>query len=883
MKRLICSLLALVLLLSLCPTMVLAAEQTIVWSGSGDEIRANITIDNTKNYELNYDLHLPGISTSTANDMFADDVMLKIRQTTADHYIIFRVKSYRNADGEFQIQGQQQFYDGSWSAEVTEWSENMEAPVSDVHVRIVYDSAAFTYTWAVSDLQGNRLCGGTTDPQQLSGAFQSGTACELVFKRGSSGILPTNTVYTVEDGAEEVFDDTKTPADFGWETDDDNYNGWKVSADGSVLQVTYDGTNSKRIWKELITDGKNFSISFDVQILSKRVEVELLGVKLELNTEGGNGNQIYTKDTDWFDAANQECHVTMSRKNGGELKIKLDGDESVAFTKTVADEENRNLFLGVIDSGGSACFRGMETSGTEESETTEGSETTEPTEPTEETGPEPVEQTPGDFGWATDEESFNGWTATDAKNITADASKASYEGWIYKDLITDLENFTVFLDLVPELESSGSVKILGVELELDARHGHGNQVCVKLDRADKGWLEAQGRAAHIELKRVAGGAIDITITGAGNDKPVRFSVSAAEESARVSLCVYAGVTSFRNITVVTPDQPLPTYTVTWNVDGVETTETYEEGSTPSFKGDTSKAADGEYVYTFSGWDPEIAPVTADVTYTAQYDKTAISADSFQITWDVAGKTTTEIYAAGELPSFRGDTSKAADAIYTYEFIGWDKELALVTADVTYTAVYSRTLRAVTPDGSYADVKKSDWFCDDVYTAIGYGLLNGTAPGVFSPEENMTRGMLVTVLYRLEGKPEHTADNPFKDVDSGDWYYDGVLWAAENGIVNGVGDGAFEPNGSVTREQIATILLRYAEKKGYDVNRRESIAYFPDSGKVSGYARQAMSWAVAVKLIQGSKEDGKAYLKPQGSATRAQVATILVRFIENIAN
>ena len=160
MKRLVCSFLAFMLLLSLLPLTFQVAATDVVWSGSGDEVRANITINNTKSYTLEYDLHLPGIGTGTNNNTFADDVMLKIRQTTADHYIIFRVKSYRNAEGKFQIQGQQQFYDGNWSAEFTEWSDNMDAPVSDIHVHIAFDTAALTYTWALSDRNGSRLCGG---------------------------------------------------------------------------------------------------------------------------------------------------------------------------------------------------------------------------------------------------------------------------------------------------------------------------------------------------------------------------------------------------------------------------------------------------------------------------------------------------------------------------------------------------------------------------------------------------------------------------------------------------------------------------------------------------------------------------------------------------
>lgn len=874
MKRLTCTLLAFLLVLSLCPLAIFASAQEVTWSGSGDEIRASATLNNTKNYELSCDLHLPALNSATEKGTAPDDVMLKIRHTAADHYIIFRVKTYRNDDGQFQIQGQQQFYNGGWSDTVTEWSENMDAPLNDVHVSISYDAATAVYTWALTDPAGTRLCGAQTDPAQLSAAFKGDTACELAFRRGNSGILPTNTVLAVTDGGEQPdeFDETKTPADFGWQTDGDNFSGWKVTADGKVLQVAYDGKNSKRIWQELLTDTENFTLSFGVQILSKRVELELLGVKLELNTQGGNGGQIYTKDTDWFDAVNQTCKVELSRQNGGDLQVKLIGDKTVQFTKPAADGENRNLFLGVIDNGGSARFTDVTTG----------------TTPTPDPDPDPEppagDHTPDEFGWKTDEESFNGWTAADARNITVDAAKAAFEGWIYKELITNREDFTLTLDLLPQTkDSSGSIKVLGVELELDARHGNGNEVCVKINRSDKGWLPAQGRAARVEMKRTAGGTVDITVTGAGNDKPFRFSATPTETADTLSLCGYAGVTNFRSIRVVTPEQPLPTYTVTWSVNGVETTETYDEDAMPVFKGDTSKPTDGEYVYTFLGWEPKLAPVTANVTYTAQYKKTPVTAGSFTITWVVDGKVTTEVCTAGEIPVFRGDTAKEADARYTYAFLGWDAEPAAAVADATYTAAYSRTLRAITPDDHFSDVRKGNWFYDDVYTAAGYGLFSGTAQSVFSPNKAMTRAMLVTVLYRLEGEPAHTANNPFHDIAPQSWYYEAVLWAAENGIVNGVGGGAFDPEGSVTREQIATILLRYAEKKGYSTERRESVAYFPDSANVSDYAAEAISWAVAEKLIGGSKEGDKVYLNPRGNATRAEVATLLVRFIRNIAN
>ena len=143
---------------------------------------------------------------------------------------------------------------------------------------------------------------------------------------------------------------------------------------------------------------------------------------------------------------------------------------------------------------------------------------------------------------------------------------------------------------------------------------------------------------------------------------------------------------------------------------------------------------------------------------------------------------------------------------------------------------------------------------------------------------MTRAMLVTVLWRYEGQPKGY-ENTFVDVNakSGSWYIDAVAWAAANNIVGGIGDGKFDPEGEITREQMATILFRYANWKGIDTSKRGDLITLPDGGKTASWAKEAMQWTVAEKIIGGS--DGK--LLPQGSATRAQVATILMRFIENI--
>lgn len=164
---------------------------------------------------------------------------------------------------------------------------------------------------------------------------------------------------------------------------------------------------------------------------------------------------------------------------------------------------------------------------------------------------------------------------------------------------------------------------------------------------------------------------------------------------------------------------------------------------------------------------------------------------------------------------------------------------------------------------FTDVSANNWFYDGVKYAYENGLMNGTSSTAFSPNANTTRGMIVTILARVEGV--NTNGTP--------WYAAGQKWAMDNGI----SDGTNMP-GVITREQLATILYRYAKQKGYDVSRSAALTAFSDADKVSGYAAEAMQWAVAEGLLQGS--NGK--LNPQGSATRAQVATILMRFMEKFA-
>ncbi len=177
---------------------------------------------------------------------------------------------------------------------------------------------------------------------------------------------------------------------------------------------------------------------------------------------------------------------------------------------------------------------------------------------------------------------------------------------------------------------------------------------------------------------------------------------------------------------------------------------------------------------------------------------------------------------------------------------------------------------------FTDVAKDAWYYSAVAYALENGLMVGTGNSIFSPHANTTRGMIVTILHRLEGSPE-PGKNPFKDVSDGMYYTNSIAWAAENNIVGGYGDGKFGPDDAITREQMAAILMNYAKFKGYDTSSNGDLSKFSDSDSVSAWAAEAMAWANGENLIQG---DG-IKLMPAGNTERCQAAAILQRFIETI--
>lgn len=181
--------------------------------------------------------------------------------------------------------------------------------------------------------------------------------------------------------------------------------------------------------------------------------------------------------------------------------------------------------------------------------------------------------------------------------------------------------------------------------------------------------------------------------------------------------------------------------------------------------------------------------------------------------------------------------------------------------------------------NFTDVKESDWFFKGVEYVVDKGIMSGVSENEFAPAGKLTRAMLVQMLYNMESRPACDAENAFIDVPVGQWYTDAVIWANAAKIVSGMGEGLFAPNMEITREQMVAMLYNYAKYKGYDVTASADLSTFADNASVSAWAKPAMQWAVAEGYISGM---GDNQLAPQGTATRAEIASVIMRFMEATA-
>ena len=240
---------------------------------------------------------------------------------------------------------------------------------------------------------------------------------------------------------------------------------------------------------------------------------------------------------------------------------------------------------------------------------------------------------------------------------------------------------------------------------------------------------------------------------------------------------------------------------------------------------------------------------------------------------VQGTYNTYIDLTQYVPTWRGHT-----------FIGWYSERSLtnkvsgvyLTKDMTVYALWRVDENPGIGANPFTDVSQKDWFYGDVMFVYENGLILGTSKTLFSPHGTATRSMMATILWRMEGSPAPKGKNSFTDVEAGKWYADAITWTAENGIFAGYGKDKFGPDDPITREQLAAIFYRYADYKGYDLTVKGNPDTFKDADKITDYAKTAMQWAVGSGLVKGKSGN---LLDPQGTATRAEIAAMLQRFIE----
>lgn len=341
----------------------------------------------------------------------------------------------------------------------------------------------------------------------------------------------------------------------------------------------------------------------------------------------------------------------------------------------------------------------------------------------------------------------------------------------------------------------------------------------------------------IKLAKDIDEAIVVTVA-----KSIKFTVNTDNKTFNAAKNIVAG----SNTTVKVTGESSPyTYEFTYTKPSSGSSGGSSSGKT-TYKVTTSAVNNGGV-----NASPSSAEKGATITITLSPDK-GYKLDKLTVI-DGSGKTVS--------------TVKKSDTVYTFTM-----PASAVKVGVSYVKATETPSKT-----KFNDVSANDWFASAVDYVTGKGMMNGTADNTFSPKANTTRGMVVTVLYRLENQPSTSAAS-FTDVASGAYYANAVAWANANGIVSGYGSGKFGPNDKVTREQLAAILYRYAQYKKYDVSGAKSLDGYTDAQSVSSYAVPALQWANAAGIVTG-KSGSK--LDPKGNATRAEVAAMLMRFCENV--
>lgn len=354
-----------------------------------------------------------------------------------------------------------------------------------------------------------------------------------------------------------------------------------------------------------------------------------------------------------------------------------------------------------------------------------------------------------------------------------------------------------------------------------------------------------------------------TVATIGTDKYTSFADAVSAVPANGTIEITGGTSPYTgtaNKTFTVKNSTSADITV--NGQTIKKNESYTFKYTHSSGGSSGGSSSGKTTYKVTtsavnnggvNASPSNAEKGATITITLSPDK-GYKLDKLTVT-DGSGKTVS--------------TVKKSDTVYTFTM-----PASAVKVGVSYVKATETPSKT-----KFNDVSANDWFASAVDYVTGKGMMNGTADNTFSPKANTTRGMVVTVLYRLENQPSTSAAS-FTDVASGAYYANAVAWANANGIVSGYGSGKFGPNDKVTREQLAAILYRYAQYKKYDVSVGEdtNILSYDDAQSISSYAIPAIQWACGAGVVTG-KSGSK--LDPKGNATRAEVAAMLMRFCENV--
>ena len=341
--------------------------------------------------------------------------------------------------------------------------------------------------------------------------------------------------------------------------------------------------------------------------------------------------------------------------------------------------------------------------------------------------------------------------------------------------------------------------------------------------------------------------------------------------------------------------PAPTeYTITF--DGNGGTPSVDSMTTTNRKL-TSLPSASQSKHSFDGWYTEKSGGTKITTDTVFHTNTTVYAHWTYIGGGGGYNPPVTYYTlrfetggGSDIPSVQEayntyiDLTKYVPTWRGHTFIGWYTERSLMnkvsgvylTKDMTVYAGWRVDENPGTGANPFTDVSEKDWFYGDVMFVYENGLMLGTSKTLFSPHGTATRGMMATILWRMEGSPVPKGKNSFTDVEAGKWYADAITWTAENGIFAGYGKDKFGPDDPITREQLAAIFYRYADYKGYDLTVKGNLDKFKDADKITDYAKTAMQWAVGSGLVKGKSGN---LLDPQGTATRAEIAAMLHRFIE----